>query len=103
MQRNVSYSGVDYTVNGQSFQFVPTAEQLAVSLDIIEDMLVEGVEDLMLSLTSPAVGGQPHAGVLLGTQQITQILIEDNDGELHCMVVEPKAFLGVLRWTYNGQ
>ena len=73
-------------MNGQSFQFVPTAEQLAVSLDIIEDMLVEGVEDLMLSLTSPAVGGQPHAGVQLGTQHITQILIEDNDGKLYTLI-----------------
>ena len=51
MQRNISSSGVDYVVNGLRFQFVPTTEQLAVSLDIIGDMLVEG-EDLMLPLTS---------------------------------------------------
>ena len=74
-------------MNGQSLQFVPTAEQLAVSLDIIEDMLVEGVEDFMFSLTSPTVGGQPHPGIRLGAQQNTQILIEDNDGEI--IIINP--------------
>lgn len=69
-------------MNGMNFQFGPTTEQLAVSLSIIEDMLVEGEESLMLSLTSPTVDGQLHPGVQLGTQQNTQILIEDNDGKL---------------------
>ena len=81
VQGIISCSGVDYSVNGLSFQFDPTTEQLAVSLDIIDDLLVEGEEDLMLSLTSPTIGGQTSSGAQIGTQNRTRITIEDNDSE----------------------
>lgn len=68
-------------MSGQSFLFEPTTERLAVSLNIIEDLLVEGEEDLMLSLISPTIGGQTISGAQIGTQNPTRIIIEDNDGE----------------------
>ena len=98
IQGNFSCSGVDYTVNGQSFQFGPTTEKLAVSLDIIEDMLVEGEENLIFSLTVPTVDVQIHSGAQLGAQPFTQIFINENDGKLYTlilmMVVE--IFIGML-------
>ena len=72
---------MDFNVSGQSFQFDPTTEQLAVSLDIIDDLLVEGEEDLMLSLTSPTIGGQTSSGAQIGMQYHSRITIEDNDSE----------------------
>ena len=72
---------MDFNVSGQSFQFDPTTEQLAVSLDIIDDLLVEGEEDFVLSLTSPTIGGQTSSGAQIGTQSHTRITIEDNDSE----------------------
>lgn len=90
-------------MNGQSVQFGPTTEQLAVSLDIVEDVLVEGEEDLMFSLTSLTVGGQTHSGAQIGMQSVAQIFINENDGELCTlallfrMVVE--TFLWVLLLT----
>ena len=64
-----------------SFQFGPTIERVAVPVDIMEDMLVEGEEDVMLSLGQPTVGGESSSGAQLGAQQDTRITIEDNDGE----------------------
>ena len=78
---HISYSGVDYNVTSLSFQFGPTTEQVAVPVDIIEDLLVEGEEDVMLSLSEPTVGGQSSSGAQLGAQRDTRITIEDNDGE----------------------
>ena len=78
---HISYSGVDYNVTSLSFLFGPTTEQVAVPVDIIEDLLVEGEEDIMLSLSEPTVGGQSSSGAQLGAQQDTRITIEDNDGE----------------------
>ena len=69
-------------MNGQSFQFDPTTEQLAVSLDITDDLLVEGEEDFVLSLTSPTIGGQTSSGAKIGIQYHTRITIDDNDSKM---------------------
>ena len=68
-------------MNGLSFQFDSTTRQLAVSLNITDDLLVEGEEDFVLSLTSPTIGGQTSSAAQIGTQSHTRITIEDNDSE----------------------
>ena len=72
---------------GLSFQFGPMTERVAVPVTIVDDMLVEGEEDLMLSLSSATVGGQNSSGAQLGMQRDARITIEDDDGELVLLIV----------------
>ena len=84
VQGIISCSDVDYSVNRLRFQFDPTTEQLAVSLNIIDDLLVEGEEDFMLSLISPTIGGQTSSGAEIGMQYHTRITMDDNDSKMQC-------------------
>ena len=81
VQSIISCSGMDYNFSGQTLKFKPTTEQLAISLEIIDDLLVEGEEDFVLSLTSPTIGGQTSSGAKIGTLNHTRITIEDNDSK----------------------
>ena len=103
IQSHISYSGVDYTVTSLSFQFGPTTERVAVPVDIIDDMLVEGEEDIILSLTSATVGGQNSSGAQLGTRRNTRITTEDNDGERkHYRYLMP-LLLHIVKYRTNSQ
>lgn len=83
-------------MTSSSFVFGSTSEREAVPVNVFEDMLVEGEENFMLSLTAARVGGQSSSGAQLGSQQDTQITIQDNDGKIKMLFLVSFEWYSVL-------
>ena len=101
IQNHIFCSGADYTVTTFNLMFGSTSEREAVLVDIMEDMLVEGEEDVMLSLTAATVGGQSSSGAQLGAQQDTRITIGDNDGEMKHTLMHTFVFCWMVLCTVS--
>jgi len=67
-------NGTDYSLvsNSASFAATSTSSQ-SITINITDDMLAEGAEDIVLALRNPS------SGIIIGTDSIITITINDND------------------------
>ncbi|MBK7956738.1 MAG: T9SS type A sorting domain-containing protein [Bacteroidetes bacterium] len=66
-------SGVDYNFTNQTVNFPANSSSQNISLNILNDIIVEGNETIQLKLSNPT------GGIIIGSDSILIITIQDND------------------------
>ena len=73
---------LDYSILRNDLEFRSNTPEvgLDISIDIMHDLLVEGLEVVYLSLTQPVIIGLTSDGAVIGSHQNAIIFIRDDDG-----------------------
>lgn len=66
---------LDYTKKEENFVFLPTQVSKNVDIQIDNDVLTEGIENFLLSLTTTN-----NDQITIGAQATSLVLIQDDDG-----------------------